>query len=113
VWRSYHSAKPDLKLSAPVIEYRKKDGKWGGPECGLGYGGQVKAGAPLRFAAEASGKYAKVEFHDGDRVVGTVAAAPWQVEGVKLERGLHVLFAVGVTAEGARTASRPAFLVVE
>jgi hypothetical protein len=35
-WRSYHSAKPDLKLTSPVIEYRKKEGKWGGPECGLG-----------------------------------------------------------------------------
>jgi hypothetical protein len=30
-----------------------------------------------------------------------------------LERGLHALFAVGVTAAGDRRASRPAFLVVE
>jgi hypothetical protein len=27
MWRSYHSAKPDLKLSAPVVAYRKKDDK--------------------------------------------------------------------------------------
>jgi hypothetical protein len=39
--------------------------------------------------------------------------APWQVEGIKLERGLHGLFAVGVTADGQRRASRPAFLIVE
>ncbi len=68
---------------------------------------------PLRFAAETSGNYEKVEFHDGHRIVGTATKAPWQVEGVKLDRGLHALFAVGVTAEGTRKASRPAFLVVE
>jgi hypothetical protein len=112
-WRSYHSAKPDLKLTAPVVEYRKKDGKWGGPQCGLGYGGTVAAGAPLTFAADGPTTYAKVEFHDGDRVVGTASSQPWKVDGVKLDRGLHVLFAVGVTADGSRAASRPAFLVVK
>ena len=35
------------------------------------------------------------------------------VEGVKLDRGLRVLFAVGLRADGTRRASRPAFLVVE
>jgi hypothetical protein len=113
MWRSYHAAKPDIKLTNPIVEYRKKDGKWGGPECGLGYGGQVKAGIPLRFAADTSGDYAKIEFRDGHQIVGTAAASPWQIEGVKLERGLHALFAVGVTATGDRRASRPAFLVVE
>ena len=113
MWRSYHSAKPDLKLTSPVIEYRKADGKWGGPECGLGYGGPLKADSLLRFAAELKGEYAKVEFHDGDKIVGTASAAPWQVENIALERGLHTLFAVGVKADGTRRASRPAFLIVE
>jgi hypothetical protein len=113
MWRSYHSAKPDLKLTAPVVEYQRIDGKWGGPACGLGYGAPVEAGAPLRFAAETTGPYVKVELHDGERIVGTPTQAPWQLEGVKLERGLRVLFAVGVAADGSRRASRPAFLVVE
>jgi hypothetical protein len=112
-WRAYHSANPDLKITGPVLEYRKKDGKWGGPECGLGYGNVVKPGTPLAFSAEVAGAYARVEFHDGDRVVGTASAAPWTVENVKLDRGLHALFAVGVTADGKRTASRPGFLVVD
>jgi len=113
MWRSYHSAKPDLKISAPVVEYRRNDGKWGGPQCGLGYGAPVAAGAPLNFTAETTGAYVKIEFHDGDRIVGAAAKAPWQLEGIKLERGLRVLFAVGVTADGSRRTSRPAFLVVE
>ena len=54
MWRSYHSANPGLKLTAPVIEYRKKDGKWGGPECGLGYGGQLRASEPVVFSASAN-----------------------------------------------------------
>lgn len=112
-WRSYHSAKPDLKLTAPVIEYRKAGGTWGGPECGLGYGAPVKAGTPLRFAAETQAAYVRIEFHDGDRVVGTADRAPWDAPDVRLDRGLRALFAVGVRADGTRTASRPAFLVVE
>jgi hypothetical protein len=108
MWRSYHSAKPDLNLTAPAVEYRKGGGK----DCGLGYGSAVTAGTPVRFAAE-GGSYSKIEFHDGDRIVGTAEQSPWQVEGVKLERGLHALFAVGVTSGGTRRASRPAFVVVE
>jgi hypothetical protein len=112
-WRSYHSAKPDLKLTAPVIEYRKAGGQWGGKECGLGYHAPVAAGTALRFAAETAVEFAKVEFHDGDRIVGTAEKGPWQVEGIKLERGLRALFVVGVKSDGSRQASRPAFLVVE
>jgi hypothetical protein len=113
MWRSYHSANPNLKLTAPAIEYRKKDGKWGGPECGLGYGGQVKSDQPLRFAAETTGSYVKLQFHDGDQVLGEATASPWQVDNIELTPGLHALFVVGITAEGTRRASRPAFLIVE
>lgn len=113
MYRAYHSAKPDVKLTGPVKEYQRINGKWGGPECGLGYGGSVSAGKPLAFAAEAKGDYAKIEFHDGDRIVATADKAPWQTDGVKLERGLHALFAVGVAKDGTRRASHPGFLLVE
>jgi hypothetical protein len=68
---------------------------------------------PLQFAAETTGAYEKLEFYDGDRIVGTATSSSWQVENVKLSPGLHALFVVGVTAEGQRPASRPAFLIVE
>ncbi|QDU92484.1 hypothetical protein [Lignipirellula cremea] len=113
MWRSYHSAQPDLKLTSPVIEYRKKDGKWGGPDCGLGYGGFLAAGEPLTFAAQLTGEYDRIEFHDGDQIVGEATAEPWQVEGVQLPPGLHALFVVGVRSNGERTASRPAFAIVK
>jgi hypothetical protein len=109
MYRSYHSAQPDLRITAPQMEYRRGGGKG----YGLGYGNELAADAPLKFAAETTGSYAKIEFHDGDKIVGTAAAAPWEVEGVKLPHGLHALFAVGVTADGKRTASRPAFTVVQ
>jgi hypothetical protein len=113
MWRSYHTAKPEVKLTGPVIEYRKKDGKWGGPDCGMGYGRVVAPGDPLVFSAEGNNSYAKMEFCSGDKVLGTAVKAPWQLEGVKLDRGLHVLYAVGVTADGSRSASRPGFLIVK
>lgn len=110
-WRAYHSAKPDIKLTAPVVEYRGK-----GPErkdCGLGFDNIMKAGAPLAFAAETRGDYAKIEFRSGDRILGVAEKTPYRLEGIRLERGLHALFAVGVTSAGERKASRAAFLVVD
>ncbi len=112
-WRSYHSNKPRLSLSEPKVEYSKTDGKWGGPRCGLGYGGDLPADKPVSFAADSKGEFAKVEFHDGDKIVGSATAAPWTADGIKLDRGLRVLFAVGVTADGKREASRPAFVIVK
>ena len=109
-WRAYHSANPDLKLTAPIVEYRKGGNR---KECGLGYGNVMKAGVPMTFAAEAKGNYVKIEFHDGDKIVGVAEKAPWQVGNIKLERGLRALFAVGVTAGGDRKVSRAAFLVVD
>ncbi|MDX1948768.1 MAG: hypothetical protein SFU86_25490 [Pirellulaceae bacterium] len=112
MWRSYHSANPDIKLAGPIVEYRKKDGEWGGPECGLGYGGQLAASASHHFAAQTTGNYEKIEFHAGDQVVGEATSAPWTCDGVKLAPGLQALFAVGIAADGTRTASRPGFVVV-
>jgi hypothetical protein len=110
-WRSYHSANPAIKLTAPIVEYRSKGDNR--KDCGLGYGNVMKAGTPLRFAAEGKGNYRKVEFHDGDRILGFADAEPWQLNDIRLERGLHALFAVGVAADGKREASRAAFLVVD
>lgn len=113
MWRSYHSHQPDIKLTSPVVEYRKKDGKWGGPECGLGYNGYLSAEQPLGFSASTSAEYVKVEFHDGPKIIGTANTLPYKVDGIKLEPGLRALFAVGVAKDGSRTASRPAFAIVK
>ncbi len=102
----------DVEITGPKFTYQKRDGKFGGPDCGLGYGGPLAAKDRHTFSAKVTGDYAKIEFHDGNRIVGEAAAAPWQIEGVTLEPGLRVLFAVGVKAGGTRAASRPAFAIV-
>lgn len=112
IWRSYHSAQPDLKLTGPIIEYRKADGKWGGPACGLGYGGYLQADRPLVFTAETTGSYERFEFYSGNQLLGSVSALLAKLDGIKLNPGLHSLFVVGVTAQGERTASRPGFAIV-
>jgi hypothetical protein len=113
MWRSYHSAAPDIKLTGPIVEYAKFNDKWGGPQCGLGYGGYLKKGEPLTFSAKADGDYAQVIFHSGHRPLGEVTSTPWTLEGVKLEPGLHALSAVGIRRDGARASSRAAFAVVK
>ena len=113
-WRAYHSSCDDLQLTGPKFAYAKINGKWGGEgACGLGYGGYLAAEDTHKFTANVKGEYAKVEFHDGDRVLGEVTEAPWSLADVKLEPGLRVLFAVGVKADGSRAASRPAMVIVE
>lgn len=112
-WRSYHSACVDVEITGPKLTYQKRDGKWGGPDCGLGYGGPLAAKDRHTFSAKITGDYAKVEFHDGHRILGEAKAAPWQLPDVTLEPGLRVLFAVGVKADGSRAASRPAFVIVQ
>src|SRR5262245_60010849 len=60
MWRANHSANPDLKLTAPIIEYHgPKQGK-DRKDCGLGYGNVMKTGAPLTFAADVKGNYVKI-----------------------------------------------------
>ncbi len=112
-WRSYHSSCTDLAITGPKLPYRKKDGRWGGPECGLGYNGYLNASDKHTFAAKVTGDYVKVEFYDGNRKLGETDKAPWTMNGVTLQPGLRVLFAVGVKADGTRQASRPAFAIAK
>jgi hypothetical protein len=112
-WRAYHSSCTDLEFTAPKFPYSKRNGQWGGGgDCGLGYGGYLSADEKHVFSANVKGDYTKVEFRDGHRVLGEVAEQPWKLENVKLEPGLRVLFAVGVKADGSRSASLPAMVIV-
>jgi hypothetical protein len=111
MWRSYHSHAPQVKMMSPVIEYRKKDDKWGGPECGLGYGGEASVDDPLTFSLSAAGEFAKFDFYDGHQLLGTVEKASESLKEVRLDRGLHALYAVGVRADRTRSTSRPGFLI--
>ena len=108
MWRSYHSAQPDIRMTEPVIPYGRTNR---GPKMGLGYGGYLEAGKPLTLSAESAGNYSKVEFYDGDLLLGTASSVPWTVKDIKLEAGLHALHAVGITADGKHTASQPAMAI--
>jgi hypothetical protein len=111
-WRSYHTHRPELQMTAPVVDFRKAAERKV-KDCGLGYSPPIKPGTPLTFAAEGTGEFAKVEFYTGNRLLGTSDKAPWKLDEVKLDRGLHALFAVGVKTDGTRTSSRPALLMVK
>lgn len=113
MWRSYHSSCDDLEITGPKLVYAKRNDKWGGPDCGLGYGGYLSTQDLHTFSAKVKGDYQKIVFHDGNRIVGDASAAPWEAQRVKIEPGLRVLFAVGVKADGRRAASRPTFVIVK
>lgn len=110
VWRAYHTAHPDVAITGPVMAYKKGGDPVNG---GSGYSPLAKAGDAHSLTAEGKGEYAKVEFYAGNKLLGTSDKAPWKVDGVKVDRGLDALIAVGVTKDGTRTSSRPAFLAVK
>ena len=109
-WRSYHSSNTDIEMTSPRFTYGTKRAKKG-PDWGLGYGGRLSASDQHVISAETQGDYVKMEFRDGHQVLGEVAKAPWKLEGVTLKAGLHVLFAVGIRADGSRSACRPAIII--
>lgn len=113
MWRSYHSAQPQVKLTSPTIEYRKADGKWGGPACGLGYGGYLQANEPLTFTAETTGKFDRLEFYSGDLLLGGATESSPKLPGVKLKPGLHALYVIATASDGTRSASRPAYAIAK
>lgn len=113
-WRSYHSNCRDLEITGPKFPYSKRNGKWGGEgDCGMGYGGYLAANSTHTFAAKVKGPYERIEFHDGDQLLGEAISPKWELTGVKLKPGLRVLFAVGVNQDGSRSASRPAIVIVK
>jgi len=65
-WRAYHTHRPEIRLTAPIVEYRKSGDR---KDCGFGFGPAMKPGTPLAFAAEGTGEFAQVEFRDGDRLL--------------------------------------------
>lgn len=121
-YRAYHSQDPLLTMLSPALEYNMSRHFPGGDRgpTGLGYGKlEGRAGEPVVLEAGPRtivGKekrsigawpYVKVEFHDGDQVLGVAEKAPWKIEGVKLSPGVHALFAVGQKADGSHDCSRP------
>ena len=113
-WRAYHSSCTDLKITGPRHPYSKIDGKWGGNgACGLGYGGYLSASETHVLSAIVKEGYEKVLFHDGNKVLGETKGPLWALPPRKLQPGLRVLFAVGIKADGSRSASRPAMVIVK
>ena len=110
-WRAYHSSCTDIQITGPKVSYSKHDGKWGGTICGLGYGGFLSSTDKHDFRAAVKGDYIKIEFYDGHHKLGEATKAPWDLKDISLEQGLHVLFAVGVKADGTRAACRPALVI--
>ncbi|MEZ6139077.1 MAG: hypothetical protein R3B84_00765 [Zavarzinella sp.] len=112
MWRTYHSAQPQLKLTAPTVEYSKRDGKWGGPICGLGYNGYLNVKESHTFRVQTSSAFQKVEIYDGNQLLGIANPTSLELGNIRLSPGLRCLYAVGVQENGTRSASRPAFAIV-
>jgi hypothetical protein len=58
-------------------------------------------------AADPNSILARVDFYDGDRLVGGKLSAPFFVALGRLEPGSHVLTAVAIDIEGIATVSAP------
>lgn len=109
MWRSYHSNASDIKITGPSVPYGQSG--WGSG--GVGYGRALSVGSTVTFVASVTGPYTKVEFYDGNIKMGEAAAAPWSAEAKLEYRGVRAFHAIGIRADGTRSASQCAFTTVE
>jgi hypothetical protein len=111
VWRAFESKEPPVVLKA-----ESKDGKTRvvpptpkeasemliDPDVDVVLGVAVREGTALR----------KVEFYDGDELLGAAESAPWRFTWRKPARGLHPVFAQWQTTNGKRGVSNPSLIIV-
>ena len=119
MWRAFHSGKIDLEkpyfdatsimIKAPVTPYSRGSNR---SRYGAGYGCFLYADTPFDFEVEVNVDCTKVIYYDGDKVIGEVNEAPWNLEGARLETGLRAVYAVAVKPDGSKVTSRCTFPVV-
>jgi len=111
VWRAFQSKNPPVVLEAATADGRAKLPP-ANPKAERGL--MVDPDAELRLEATVAGGAAvkKVQFHDGDVLLGEATQAPWQFTWKSIPRGPHALFVQWETADGTRGVSNPALLIV-
>ena len=120
IWRAYHSGqirrdKPyfdanSIRITDPVTPYSRGRNR---SKYGAGYGCFLYADTPFDFTVEVNVECSKVIYYDGDKVIGEVTKAPWNLKNAKLEPGLRAVYAVAVKPDGSRVTSRCTFPVVK
>lgn len=120
MWRAFHSGKmsadrpyfdaTSIAITAPVTPYSRGRDR---SRYGAGYGCFLYADRPVDFQVEVRVPCRKVIYYDGDRVIGEVHQAPWNLQHATLEPGLRAVYAVVEKPDGSRVTSRCTFPIVK
>lgn len=111
VWRALEARDPPVTIEAATPDGKTKLPPAGpkasrdlivNPEIELALSAGVRAGAAVR----------KIQFFDGDGLVGEVTQAPWEWTWKKPTPGSHAIMAVYELADGKVGTSNPALLLV-
>ena len=54
----------------------------------------------------------KIQYYDGDRLIGESTKAPWRVEWTQAPAGLRPLWAMWISSDGKKGVSNPALIIV-
>lgn len=115
-WRAYCVKKPMLEMTEPTNRWFSG----GQLEKKLHSFGYIERRnftpkSEIVFQTAANSKapeFRKVAFFAGDIPLGEATSEPWQVKATGVPPGLHAVYAVGTTADGAEHWSRPALIAV-
>jgi len=111
VWRAFQSKDPpvilevstaDGKVKLPAASPKVERGMMADANEDLLLEAIVRANLPLR----------RVQFYDGDVLIGETPLAPWRVTWKNASQGPHAVFAQWETLEGKPGVSNPALVVV-
>lgn len=111
VWRAMESRNPPV-----AVEAMTADGKTKLPPAGPKAGRDmiVTADVELTLSASVKGGTAigKVQFFDGDQLIGEATQAPWQITWKQPASGSHPIMAVWESPDGKHGVSNPALILV-
>ena len=111
VWRAIQSKDPPV-----VLEASAKDGSAELPKANpkserqmtVASGGSIVLRATVRKGADVS----KIQYYDGDRLIGESTKAPWRFDWTQAPAGLRPVWAMWTSSDGKKGVSNPALIIV-
>ena len=111
VWRAIQSQDPPV-----VLEASTADGSTKLPNANpkserqmtIAPGGSIMLQATVRKGCSVS----KIQYYDGDRLIGESTKAPWRFEWTQPPAGLRPVWAMWTSSDGEKGVSNPALIIV-
>lgn len=117
VWRAYQVRNAPIQLAARTADGSARLGDFAVRQsfqmvANVGSDIELSITVAKQDADEAAVEIKKLQFFNGDQLIGERTEAPWTITWTKPAAGSHAVFAVYETAEGKMGSTNPALMVI-